>query len=153
MLIPSVSQSCFRQRCISQGRGVPENRYSTLNVCLAGGGTTGIAVVVVSRSVSGQALAPCVSAALLPLAVHWCLGCDPKHKVALGALLAAVLSIVSEANGLVIGRPRGALHEFLESSWPLPPLAAPFLPPFLPPLPGLSSPAKGAGGGSTVLLP
>ena len=62
-------------------------------------------------------------------------------EVALSSFLAASFSIVAEADGMVIGRPRGALARLVHG-W------LPFLPPFLPPLPlpGLSAPVGGAGG-------
>ena len=74
-------------------------------------------------------------------------------EVALSTLLASFFGIVAEANGLVIGRPGGALAGLPSGRLPLVPLAPPFLPPFLPPFPGFSAPAGGAGGASAVLLP
>ena len=79
---------------MSQRLGVPEKRYKTLNVFfLAGegvsgsgaagptGGPGGSGAVGAGFGVPGQALAPCVSAALAVLAVgHWCFGWPPKHS-------------------------------------------------------------------------
>ena len=58
-------------------------------------------------------------------------------EVALSTLLASSLGIVAEANGLVIGRPGGALAGLPGMRLSLGAFSAPFLASFLAALPGL----------------
>ena len=69
-LRPSVAQSLFNQLCISHRLGAPEKRYKTLRGLLAAIGVDGSRASSCVSGVPSQAFAPCVSAALLPAAVH-----------------------------------------------------------------------------------